>query len=41
MAKSIEWTDAARAGVRRIDRETALRILAPGTESNGDAGIFR
>lgn len=27
MAKKIEWTDAARADVRRIDRETAMRIL--------------
>jgi mRNA-degrading endonuclease RelE of RelBE toxin-antitoxin system len=27
MAKRIEWTDAARADVRRIDRETAMRIL--------------
>ncbi len=27
MAKSIEWTDAARADVRRIDREIAIRIL--------------
>jgi mRNA-degrading endonuclease RelE of RelBE toxin-antitoxin system len=27
MAKKIEWTDAARADLRRIDRETALRIL--------------
>jgi len=27
MAKKIEWTDVARDDVRRIDRETALRIL--------------
>ena len=27
MAKKIEWTDAARDDVRRIDRETAMRIL--------------
>ena len=27
MGKKIEWTDAARADVRRIDRETAMRIL--------------
>jgi len=27
MAKKIEWTDVARADVRRIDREAALRIL--------------
>ena len=27
MARKVEWTDAARADVRRIDRETALRIL--------------
>ena len=27
MARKIEWTDAARADVRRIDRETAMRIL--------------
>ena len=27
MAKSIEWTEAARADLRRIDRETAIRIL--------------
>jgi mRNA-degrading endonuclease RelE of RelBE toxin-antitoxin system len=27
MGKRIEWTDAARADVRRIDRETAMRIL--------------
>ena len=27
MAKSIEWTDVARADVRRLDRETAMRIL--------------
>ena len=27
MAKSIAWTDQARADVRAIDRQTALRIL--------------
>ena len=27
MARKIEWTDAARADVRRIDSETAMRIL--------------
>jgi len=27
MAKKIEWTDAARADLRRIDREAAMRIL--------------
>jgi hypothetical protein len=27
MAKSVEWTEVARADVRRIDRETAIRIL--------------
>ena len=27
MAKKIEWTDVARADVRRFDREAALRIL--------------
>jgi mRNA-degrading endonuclease RelE of RelBE toxin-antitoxin system len=27
MARKVEWTDAARADVRRIDRETAMRIL--------------
>ena len=27
MAKRIEWTDAARADVRRIDHESAMRIL--------------
>ena len=27
MGKRIEWTDAARAQVRRIDRETARRVL--------------
>ena len=27
MTKRIEWTGAARADVRRIDRETAMRIL--------------
>jgi mRNA-degrading endonuclease RelE of RelBE toxin-antitoxin system len=27
MAKRIEWTDASRADVRRIDRQTAMRIL--------------
>lgn len=27
MAKKIEWTEAARAEVRRIDRESAMRIL--------------
>jgi hypothetical protein len=27
MAKKIEWTDAARADLRRIDREIAMRIL--------------
>lgn len=27
MARKIEWTDVARADVRRIDRETAMRIL--------------
>jgi mRNA-degrading endonuclease RelE of RelBE toxin-antitoxin system len=27
MAKKIEWTDVARADVRRIDRETAMRVL--------------
>ena len=27
MRKTIEWTDAARAYLRRIDRETAMRIL--------------
>ena len=27
MTKKIEWTEAARAGVRRLDRETAMRIL--------------
>jgi len=27
MAKKIEWADAARADVRRIGRETAMRIL--------------
>ncbi len=27
MARKIEWTDAARADVRRIGRETAMRIL--------------
>ena len=27
MARKIEWTDAARADVRRVDRETAMRIL--------------
>ena len=27
MAKKIEWTDSARVGLRRIDRQTAMRIL--------------
>jgi len=27
MAKKIEWTDGARADLRRIDREAARRIL--------------
>ena len=27
MAKKIEWTEMARGDVRRIDRETAMRIL--------------
>jgi mRNA-degrading endonuclease RelE of RelBE toxin-antitoxin system len=27
MAKKIEWTDAARADLRRIDREAAMRVL--------------
>jgi mRNA-degrading endonuclease RelE of RelBE toxin-antitoxin system len=27
MARKIEWTDAARADVRRIDREAAMRVL--------------
>jgi mRNA-degrading endonuclease RelE of RelBE toxin-antitoxin system len=27
MAKRLEWTDAARANLRRIDREAAMRIL--------------
>lgn len=27
MRKTIEWTDAARANLRRIDREIAMRIL--------------
>jgi mRNA-degrading endonuclease RelE of RelBE toxin-antitoxin system len=27
MAKKIEWTDAARADLRRIDRKAAVRIL--------------
>ena len=27
MAKRVEWTDPARADVRRIDRDTAIRIL--------------
>jgi len=27
MAKNIEWTDAARAELRRIDRQAAMRIL--------------
>jgi len=27
MARKIEWTGAARADVRRIDREAAMRIL--------------
>jgi len=27
MARKIEWTDAARADVRCIDREVAMRIL--------------
>jgi len=27
MAKKIEWTDGARADVRRIDREAAMRVL--------------
>ena len=27
MAKKVEWSEAARADVRRIDRETAMRIL--------------
>jgi mRNA-degrading endonuclease RelE of RelBE toxin-antitoxin system len=27
MARKIEWTDAARTDVRRMDRETAMRIL--------------
>jgi mRNA-degrading endonuclease RelE of RelBE toxin-antitoxin system len=27
MAKKIEWTDAARADVRRIDRVAAMRIF--------------
>ena len=27
MGRKIEWTDGPRADVRRIDRETAMRIL--------------
>jgi len=27
MARRVEWSEAARADVRRIDRETAIRIL--------------
>ena len=27
MAKGVEWSEAARADVRRIDRKTAIRIL--------------
>jgi mRNA-degrading endonuclease RelE of RelBE toxin-antitoxin system len=27
MARRIEWTDAARADLRRIERDTAMRIL--------------
>jgi len=27
MRKTIEWTDAARSSLRRIDRESAMRIL--------------
>jgi len=27
MPKKIEWTEAARADVRRVDREVAMRIL--------------
>ena len=27
MSRKLEWTDAARNDVRRIDRESALRIL--------------
>jgi len=27
MAKKVEWTEPARADVRRTDRETAMRIL--------------
>ena len=27
MGRNIEWTDAARADLRRIDREIAMRIL--------------
>ena len=27
MARKVEWTDPARADVRRIDRETAMRLL--------------
>jgi mRNA-degrading endonuclease RelE of RelBE toxin-antitoxin system len=27
MARRIEWTDSARADVRRIDRDIAIRIL--------------
>jgi len=27
MAKKIEWTDAARVDVGRMDRESAMRIL--------------
>jgi mRNA-degrading endonuclease RelE of RelBE toxin-antitoxin system len=27
MARKVEWTEGARADVRRIDRETAMRIL--------------
>ena len=39
MAKKLEWTDAARADVRRVDRETAmLRMGLPGVGVLAEGG---
>lgn len=41
MAKRTEWTDAGQADVRRIDRESAVRIPAPNSTGFawGDNGV--
>jgi mRNA-degrading endonuclease RelE of RelBE toxin-antitoxin system len=45
MAKKIEWTEVARTEVRRIDRETAMRILVGLARflltEEGDVGVLK